>query len=125
MNLKEKNSMSTTVIKYENRLNELVLEKFNSMEYNVFFAIIANLQEKLLDEGITERGIIAADTFDFDMIEKIYVPFDNLVLNVGLKADGNTDMSVIASIADAVKCDFSDINQKEKLIKKGSKLILL
>lgn len=46
MNLKEKNSMSTTVIKYENRLNELVLEKFNSMEYNVFFAIIANLQDE-------------------------------------------------------------------------------
>ncbi len=84
---------------------------------NIFRGFIANLQEKLLDEGITERGIIAADTFDFDMIEKIYVPFDNLVLNVGLKADGNTDMSVIASIADAVKCDFSDINQKEKLIK--------
>ena len=38
--------MSTTVIKYENRLNELVLEKFNSMEYNVFFAIIANLQDE-------------------------------------------------------------------------------
>lgn len=46
MNSKEKNSMSTTVIKYENRLNELVLEKFNSMEYNVFFAIIANLQDE-------------------------------------------------------------------------------
>lgn len=46
MDSKKKNGMSTTVIKYENRLNELVLEKFNSMEYNVFFAIIANLQDE-------------------------------------------------------------------------------
>ncbi|MCR4647714.1 MAG: mannitol dehydrogenase family protein [Lachnospiraceae bacterium] len=84
---------------------------------NIFRGFIANLQQKLLDEGLADTGIIAADTFDFDMIEKIYVPFDNLVLNVGLKADGNTDLSVIASIADAVKCDFSNACQKEKLIK--------
>ena len=84
---------------------------------NIFRGFIAVLQQKLLDEGITDKGIIAADTFDFDMIDKIYVPFDNLALSVGLKADGNTDMRVIASIADAVKANFSDDAQKEKLFK--------
>ncbi|MBO6089565.1 MAG: mannitol dehydrogenase family protein [Lachnospiraceae bacterium] len=84
---------------------------------NIFRGFIAVLQQKLLDEGITDKGIIAADTFDFDMIDKIYVPFDNLALSVGLKADGNTDMRVIASITDAVKANFSDDAQKEKLFK--------
>ncbi|SDI96743.1 fructuronate reductase [Lachnospiraceae bacterium G41] len=84
---------------------------------NIFRGFIAVLQQKLLDEGITDKGIIAADTFDFDMIDKIYVPFDNLALSVGLKADGNTDMRVIASIADAVKAEFLDDAQKEKLFK--------
>ena len=84
---------------------------------NIFRGFIAVLQQKLLDEGITDKGIIAADTFDFDMIDKIYVPFDNLALSVGLKADGNTDMRVIASIADAVKANFSNDAQKEKLFK--------
>ena len=84
---------------------------------NIFRGFIAVLQQKLLDEGCSDRGIIAADTFDFDMIDRIYVPFDNLALSVGLKADGNTDMRVIASIADAVKADFSDEKQKEKLFK--------
>ena len=84
---------------------------------NIFRGFIAVLQQKLLDEGITDKGIIAADTFDFDMIDKIYVPFDNLALSVGLKADGNTDMRVIASIADAVKANFLDDAQKEKLFK--------
>lgn len=84
---------------------------------NIFRGFIAVLQQKLLDEGKTDKGIIAADTFDFDMIDKIYVPFDNLALSVGLKADGNTDMRVIASIADAVKCNFADEKEKEKLVK--------
>ena len=84
---------------------------------NIFRGFIAVLQQKLLDEGLSDKGIIAADTFDFDMIDKIYVPFDNLALSVGLKADGNTDMRVIASIADAVKCNFADEKEKEKLIK--------
>ncbi|MBO4703154.1 MAG: mannitol dehydrogenase family protein [Lachnospiraceae bacterium] len=84
---------------------------------NIFRGFIAVLQQKLLDEGLSDKGIIAADTFDFDMIDKIYVPFDNLALSVGLKADGNTDMRVIASIADAVKCNFADDAEKEKLVK--------
>jgi len=84
---------------------------------NIFRGFIAVLQQKLLNEGLSDRGIIATDTFDYDMIDKIYVPFDNLAISVGLKADGNTDTAVIASIADAVKCDFSDKEAKDKLTK--------
>ena len=84
---------------------------------NIFRGFVAVLQQKLLDEGLSDKGIIAADTFDFDMIDKIYVPFENLALSVGLKADGNTDMRVIASIADAVKCNFADESEKAKLVK--------
>ncbi len=82
---------------------------------NIFRGFIAPLQQKLLDEGLCDKGIIASDTFDFDMIDKIYTPFDNLALNVGLKADGNTSMSVVASIADSVKCDFSNEDLKNKM----------
>ena len=84
---------------------------------NIFRGFIAVLQQKLLEEGLSDKGIIAADTFDFDMIDKIYVPFDNLALSVGLKADGNTNLEVIVSIADAVKADFSDETEKGKLFK--------
>ena len=82
---------------------------------NIFRGFIALLQQKLLDEGLSDRGIIAADTFDYDMIDRIYVPFDNLSLFVGLKSDGNTDMKVIASIADAVKADYRDEENMRKL----------
>jgi len=83
---------------------------------NIFRGFIAVLQQRLLNEGLAESGIIAADTFDYDMIDKIYKPYDNLVLNVGLKADGNTSMEVVASLAEAVKGDFNDANERQRLM---------
>lgn len=86
---------------------------------NIFRGFIAVLQQRLLNEGLAESGIIAADTFDYDMIDKIYKPYDNLVLNVGLKADGNTSMEVVASLAEAVKGDFADANERQRLTSRG------
>lgn len=82
---------------------------------NIFRGFIAALMQKLLNEGIEEKGIVAADTFDFDMVDRIYKRFDNLTLNVGLKADGTMVKEVIGSVADCVKGDFSNEEEKEKL----------
>ena len=38
-----------------------------------------------------KKGITCVETFDFDVVDKIYRPYDNLVLAVTLKADGSTD----------------------------------
>ena len=38
---------------------------------NIFRGFIAALQQRLLNEGAADRGIIAADTFDYDIIDKI------------------------------------------------------
>ncbi len=84
---------------------------------NIFRGYIAVLQQKLINEGLADTGIIAAETFDFDLIDKIYKPYDNLALSVGLRADGNTSMEVIASVSEAIKADTSDLNEYEKLMK--------
>lgn len=68
---------------------------------NIFRGFIAALQQKLLDAGLAKSGIIAADTFDFDIIDQIYRPYDNHTLLVGLRPDGTTDKAVIASVAKA------------------------
>lgn len=83
---------------------------------NIFRGFIASLQQKLLNEGLCDKGIIAVDTFDLDMIDRIYRQFDNLTLNVGLCADGSTKKEVLASVADNIKGDFSDEKEKNKLI---------
>ena len=77
---------------------------------NIFRGFIAALQQRLLDQGFAKSGIIAAETFDYDIIEKIYDPHDSMTLMVALKPDGSTEKEVIASIAKGVKADCGNEN---------------
>ena len=70
---------------------------------NIFRGFIAGLQQRLLNKGLADRGIIAAETFDGEIIDRIYKPFDSLTLMVSLKPDGGTEREVIASLADGLK----------------------
>ncbi len=75
---------------------------------NIFRGFVAALQQKLLDQGLAEKGIIAADTFDYDIIDKIYTPFDNLTMNVTLNPDGTTSREIIGSVVEGLRADSSD-----------------
>ena len=75
---------------------------------NIFRGFIAALQQRLLNEGLADRGIIAADTFDYDIIDKIYAPYDNLTMMVTLNPDGTTSREIIGSVAEALRADSSD-----------------
>lgn len=75
---------------------------------NIFRGFIGSLAQRLLDDGLLETGIVACDTFDFDVIDRIYAPFDNLTLNVILNSDGTTTREVLAGVAEGVKADLSD-----------------
>lgn len=66
---------------------------------NIFRGFIARLQQELLDQGLVSGGIVAADTFDFEIIDKIYDPFDSMTLLVSLLPDGSMKKEVVASIA--------------------------
>lgn len=70
---------------------------------NIFRGFIAGLQQRLLDSGNADRGIIALETYDDEIIDRIYRPFDSLSLLVSLKPDGTTDREVIGSITAGVK----------------------
>ena len=82
---------------------------------NIFRGFIAALQQDLLDKGLAETGIIAAETFDYEIIKKIYEPFDNLTLMVTLRASGDLEKNIIASIAQGIRADSSDSEEWEKL----------
>ena len=69
---------------------------------NIFRAFIAVLQQRLLDEGLSDRGIIAADTFDVDNIRMIYGGYDNLTMSVTLNADATIDKEIVASVSEAL-----------------------
>ncbi len=70
---------------------------------NIFRGFIALLQQSLLEQGLVKGGIVAADTFDYDIIEKIYTPFDHMTLMVSLLPDGSMEKEVVASIAEGLR----------------------
>lgn len=82
---------------------------------NIFRGFIARLQQSLLNQGLVEGGIIAADTFDFDIIDRIYMPFDSMTLMVSLKSDGSMEREVVASIAEGLKAGNACPGDLEKL----------
>ena len=69
---------------------------------NIFRAYIAALQQRLLNAGEAQRGIVAADTFDVDNIRMIYGGYDNLTMSVTLNADATIDKEIIASVSEAL-----------------------
>jgi len=72
---------------------------------NIFRIFLGGVADDLLEAGLMETGITCVETFDGEIIDKIYAPFDNLVLSILLKADGSTDKRVLASLAEGLKAD--------------------
>lgn len=72
---------------------------------NLFRAYHAVIAQNLLNSGKLDRGILAVEGFDYEIIEKMYAPHDNLGISVTLKADGTIDKKVVGSIAEALPLD--------------------
>ena len=72
---------------------------------NLFRAFPAALLQQALDSGKYDRGVIVAEGFDFEIIDKAYRPYDNLSLLVCLQSDGNIQKKVIASVTESLKAD--------------------
>ena len=82
---------------------------------NIFRGFIGSLSQRLLNDGLAKTGIIACDTFDYEVIDKIYDAYDSLTLNVLLNPDGTTTREVLAGVAEGLKADFSDAASAERL----------
>ncbi len=90
---------------------------------NIFRGFIARLQQELLERGLADTGIVAADTFDFDIIDQIYDPFDAMTLVVSLRPDGTMDKEVVASVAKGLRAgrDFpGDLAELEAIFRAPS-----
>ncbi|MEE3495291.1 MAG: mannitol dehydrogenase family protein [Butyrivibrio sp.] len=82
---------------------------------NIFRAFQANLAQRMLDGGMNDKGLTVVEGFDYEIIEKMYRPHDNLSLLVTLKADGSVEKSVIASIAESCILDSNDDKEFNRL----------
>ena len=64
---------------------------------NIFRAFPAAILNDALNTGRYDRGVIVAETFDFEVIDKAYAPYQNLSLLVSLQSTGSIEKKVIAS----------------------------
>lgn len=82
---------------------------------NIFRVFIGGIADGLLEEGALDRGLTCVETFDYDVADKIYAPYDNLGLSVILHGDGTRDYKVLGALAEAVKAQSSNDKQWNRL----------
>lgn len=78
---------------------------------NIFRAFQANVVQNLLNEGLMDTGLIAAEGYDYEIIEKSNRPHDNLSILATLKADNTVEKTVVGSIMESLILDSG--NEKE------------
>lgn len=82
---------------------------------NIFRVFLGGIADGLLEKGAIDRGITCVETFDYDVVDKIYKPYDNLGLNVILRGDGTREYKVLGALAETVKARCTDEEQWNRL----------
>ena len=82
---------------------------------NIFRAFQANVVQNLLNEGALDRGLIVAEGYDYEIIEKMYLPHDSYSLLATLKADGSVEKTVIGSVVESLVLDSENDAQYSRL----------
>ncbi len=89
---------------------------------NIFRAFPAAILNEALNSGKYDRGVIVAESFDYEIIDKAYRPYDNLSLLVSLQSTGTIEKKVIASVTESLKADyqFEDWNRLLEIFRNPS-----
>jgi fructuronate reductase len=82
---------------------------------NIFRAFPAAVCQELLNKSILKTGIIVAEGYDYEIIQKSFKKFDDLSVLVTLKADGSLEKKVIGSIAESLCVDTSNLQDWNRL----------
>ena len=82
---------------------------------NIFRAYQCNVAQNLLNAGVLDRGITAVEGYDYEIIEKMNRPHDDLSILVTLKGNGTVEKSVIGSVMESLALDAEDEVQFTRL----------
>lgn len=72
---------------------------------NIFRAFHANAVQTLLNQGILDRGLTAAEGFDYELVEKVSRPHDDYSILATLKSNGTIEKTVVGSIMETLLLD--------------------
>ncbi len=69
---------------------------------NLFRCFHAGIAQQLLNQKQMTSGVIVAETYDDEVIDQIYHPYNNRVLSVTMKSDGTLEKELVASVGASV-----------------------
>ncbi|WP_255493918.1 mannitol dehydrogenase family protein [Cetobacterium sp. 8H] len=69
---------------------------------NIFRGYMGKVQQTLLEKGLEDTGIIVAETFDGEIIEKVFNPYNNETVLVTLDKKGEFKSEIISSIVESI-----------------------
>ena len=72
---------------------------------NIFRAFQANVVQNLLNAGVLDRGLVVAEGFDYEIVEKMNRPHDDYSILVTLKANGTVEKTVVGSVVESYTLD--------------------
>ena len=72
---------------------------------NIFRAFQANIMQRLLNREVCDTGLIAAEGYDAEIIDRVNKPCDDYSILATLKADGSIEKTVIGSVLQSYVLD--------------------
>lgn len=82
---------------------------------NIFRAFQANVCQNLLNAGVLTKGITVCEGYDYEIIEKMYIPHDSLSILATFKANGTIEKTIVGSIAESLTLDSDNEAQYNRL----------
>ncbi|WP_297596531.1 mannitol dehydrogenase family protein [uncultured Cetobacterium sp.] len=87
---------------------------------NLFRAYMGKIQNDLLEKGYEDTGIIVAESFDTEIIDKVYTPYNNVTILTTLDKSGEFKNEVIESIVKSIKATDENLSVLEEIVKNSS-----
>lgn len=82
---------------------------------NIFRIFIGGIADGMLESKDLDTALTCVETFDYDVVDKIYRPYDNLGLSVILRETGKRDYKVLGCFGEAVRAQADDPQQWDRL----------
>ena len=72
---------------------------------NLYRGFHAELAQDLADQGLLTSGVVVCETYDENVIDQAYAPYDNHFLQVVMHEDGNLEKRLLASTGASFYCN--------------------
>lgn len=82
---------------------------------NLFRCFHATIAQDLLNKGELDSGVVVAETYDDEVINKIYHPYNDRFLSVTMKSDGSLAKELVASVGDSIYLNRNNSDDFNKL----------